>query len=182
MENYREAFLIEQIYATIFSSANKLQVQGDKYFDKITSRQLMAMVAIAHLQEDETTLNNIARKLGNTKQSTKQLITIIENKGYIETVPSKMDKRAVNVKITELGKQVVLECGEKSINFFADLSKGFTTEEMEILWLLLKKLYRFDGEAQDGFEEEAYLETEEDRMERLERNLKEFGKRRHEKR
>ena len=77
MDNYREAFLIEQIYATLFSLTNKLQVQGDKYFDKLTSRQLMAIVAIAHLKEDETTLNNIARKLGNTKQSTKQLITII---------------------------------------------------------------------------------------------------------
>lgn len=182
MDNYREAFLIEQIYATLFSLTNKLQVQGDKYFDKLTSRQLMAIVAIAHLKEDETTLNNIARKLGNTKQSTKQLITVIENKGYVKTVPSKMDKRAVNVTITELGKQVTLECSKKSINFFADLSRDFTTEEMEILWLLLKKLYRFDGEVQDGFEEEAYLETEEDRMERLERNLKEFGKRRHEKR
>lgn len=52
---------------------------------------------------------------------------------------------------------------------------------MEILWLLLKKLYRFDGEVQDGFEEEAYLETGEDRMEILERNLKQFGKRRNEK-
>jgi hypothetical protein len=26
-------------------------------------------------------------------------------------------------------------------------------EEMETLWNLLKKLYRFDGEEQDGFEE-----------------------------
>lgn len=182
MENYREVFLIEQIYATLFSLTNKLQIQGDKYFDKLTSRQLMAMVAIAHLQEDKTTLNNIARKLGNTKQSTKQLITILENKGYIKIVPSKMDKRAVNVKITELGKQVTLECGKRSINFFADLAAGFSKEEMEILWLLLKKVYRFDGEVQDGFEEEAYLETGKDRMEILERNLKEFGKRRQEKR
>jgi hypothetical protein len=53
---------------------------------------------------------------------------------------------------------------------------------MEILWLLLKKLYRFDGEVQDGFEEDAYLETGEDKMEILERNLEKFGKRRNEKR
>lgn len=49
----------------------------------------MAMVAIAHLPEDETTFNNIARKLGITKQSAKQLITIIENKGYVNVVPSR---------------------------------------------------------------------------------------------
>lgn len=40
MNNYREAFLIEQIYATLFSITNKLQVQGDKYFDKLTFLQI----------------------------------------------------------------------------------------------------------------------------------------------
>lgn len=53
----------------------------------------MAMVAIIHLPENETTLNNIAKKLGTTKQSVKQLITNLENKGYVLTVPSQYDKR-----------------------------------------------------------------------------------------
>ena len=180
MDNYREIFLIQQIYGTLFSLANKLQIQGDKYFENLTSRQFMAMIAIIHLPEDETTLNNIARKLGTTKQSVKQLITIIENKGYIITVPSQQDKRAVNVKITESGKQVMLECGEKSMNFIADLSKDFTMEEMEILWSLLKKLYRFDGEEQDGFEEEAHLEIGGDQNDIQARALKEFARRRNE--
>lgn len=181
MKNYREAFLIQQIYATLFALTNKIQLQGDKYFDKLTSRQLMTMVAIAHLKEYETTLNNIARKLGNTKQSTKQLITAIESKGYVETVPSKIDKRAVNVKITELGKKVMVESGKKSIGFFADLSRNFSKEEMEILWLLLKKLYRFDGEEQDGFEDDVNLETGKDSSKELEKDLKEFGRLRNQK-
>lgn len=181
MDNYRNIFLIQQIYGTLFSLANKIQIQGDKYFDRLTSRQFMAMIAIIHLPEEETTLNNIARKLGTTKQSVKQLITIIEAKGYVITVPSQLDKRAINVKITESGKQVMKECGEKSINFMADLSRDFTTEEMETLWTLLKKLYRFDGEEQDGFEEEAHLEMGEDENDIQIRALKEFEKRRNEK-
>lgn len=181
MDNYREIFLMQQTYGTLFSLANKLQEQGDKYLEKLTSRQFMAMVAIIHLPENETTLNNIARKLGTTKQSVKQLITIIENKGYIITVPSQKDKRAVNVKITESGKQVMLKCGELGMYFFADLFKDFTTEEMELLWSLLKKLYRFDGEEQDGFEEEAVLETDQDQNEARMRALKEFERRRNRK-
>lgn len=157
MNNSREIFLMQQTYATLFSLANKLQVKGDKYIENLTSRQFMAMLAIAHLPEDETTLNNIARKLGTTKQSLKQLIKIIENKGYVVTIPSQKDKRAVNIRITEAGKQVMLECGERGMTFFADLFKEFTVEEMEILWGLLKKLYRFDGEEQNGFEEEIVL-------------------------
>ena len=101
----------------------------------------MALVAIIHLPENETTFNNIARKLGTTKQSVKQMITILENKGFVLTVPSQYDKRAVNVRITESGAKAMTVCAEKSMGFFANLSSDFSVEEMEILWTLLKKLY-----------------------------------------
>jgi hypothetical protein len=52
---------------------------------------------------------------------------------------------------------------------------------METLWSLLKKLYSFDGEEQDGFEENVQLEMDEDLMAEQERALKEFVQRRSEK-
>lgn len=178
MEDNRDIFLAEQIYATLFSLANKVQIQADKCCESLTSRQYMAMIAIIHLPEDETTLNNIASKLGTTKQSVKQLITILDGKGYVLTAPSKKDKRAVNVKITEPGKKAMLECGEKSIYFMADLFNEFSDEEMEILWMMLKKLYRFDGEKQDGFEEAVHFKLGDDEEEIGIRALGEFRRRR----
>lgn len=178
MENNREIFLAQQIYATLFSLANKVQIQADKRCESLTSRQCMAMIAIIHLPEDETTLNNIARKLGTTKQSVKQLMTILEGKGYVLTVASKKDKRAVNVKITESGKKAMMECGEISVYFMADLFNEFSVEEMEILWMMLKKLYRFDGEKQDGFEEAVDFKISEDQEKIQTRALKEFQRRR----
>jgi DNA-binding MarR family transcriptional regulator len=154
MENPREVFLMQQTYATLFSLANKLQVRGDQYMKRLTSRQFMAMLAIIHLSEDSVSLNNIARMLGTTKQNVKQLITIIEKKGYVITVPNQQDRRAVNIKITESGRQVMIESNEMGMKFFADLFNEFTIEEMEVLWSLLKKLYRFDGQEQAGLEEE----------------------------
>lgn len=174
MDNYKSLFLIQQVYATLFSLTNKLQIKGDEYCEQLTSRQLMAMVAIIHLPENETTLNNIAKKLGTTKQSVKQMITILENKGFVLTTPSQYDKRAVNVKITDAGKAAMMVCAEKSMGFFGKLSKDFSIEEMEILWTLLKKLYRFDGEEQDGFEDDAEFDIGEDTQEIQERALNEF--------
>ena len=154
MKYANDLFLMNQAYATLFSVTNKLQVKGDQFMQDLTSRQHMAMLAAAHLKEGETTLNNIAKKLGTTKQSVKHLITAIEKKGYVVTVPSEQDKRAVNVKITDIGLQVMMECSERSLKFFADVFQRFTTEELEILWSLLKKMYRYDGEEMDGFEED----------------------------
>ncbi|HBE76247.1 MAG TPA: MarR family transcriptional regulator [Firmicutes bacterium] len=178
MDTHKEIFLMQQTYATLFSLANKIQMKGDQYFQSLTSRQFMAMIAILHLPEDETTLNNIAKKLGTSKQSVKQLITIIENKGYVTLVSSRKDKRAVNINITESGKQVMLECSAKGLNFFGDLFKDFTTKEMELLWELLKKMYRFDGEPQDDFEAEAALDISAEQNEAQIRALKEFERRR----
>ena len=147
-------FLMQQVYSNLFSLANKLQIRGDEYIEGLTSRQLMTMIAITHLPKDETTLNNIARKLGTSKQNAKQLITNLAKKNYIVVVSSEYDKRSYNVKITALGKQVLWECSEKGTRFFIDVFNGFSNEELEILWSFLKRLYRFDGEELDGFEEE----------------------------
>ena len=154
MDNSRKLFLSQQTFATLFSLANKLQVTSNVYLKNFTMRQLMVMIAIIHLPEDEASLNNIARKLGTSKQTVKQLVSLIERNGYVVTAPSRRDKRAVNVTITPPGKQALLEDNELGLKFFDQLFHDFSLEEMEVLWNLLKKLYRFDGQEQDGFEEE----------------------------
>jgi DNA-binding MarR family transcriptional regulator len=150
-------FLMQQVYATLFSLTNKLQIRVDERLEGLTSRQLMTMIAIIHLPEDKTTLNNIARKLGTSKQNVKQLVANMENKGYVVTLPSEHDGRSYNIRITEPGKQSLLKNGEIGNNMFLDTFKDFSTEELETLWSLLKKLYRFYGEEQDGFEEMASI-------------------------
>lgn len=149
----RELHLMQQTYATFFSVTNKFQAQGDSYFEKLTSRQYMIMLAIAHLPEEDTTLINIAKKLETSKQSAQSLITNLEKKGYLVTSASKRDKRAINVTITELGKQIMVECGENAVTLLSDIFNDFTTQELETLWSLLKKLYGLKGKEQSGFEE-----------------------------
>jgi DNA-binding MarR family transcriptional regulator len=153
MDNDRIAFLMQQTYATLFSLANKIQVKGDQLLEKMTSRQLMLFIAIIHLPEGEASINNIARKMGTTKQSVKQLMDIVEKKGFVKIVPSKKDRRAVNIEITESGNQALYVDAMRGTEYFNTLFHEFSPEELETFWNLLKKLYRFDGEEQDGFEE-----------------------------
>ena len=66
-----DLFLMQQVYGTLFSLINKLQITGDKYLNTLTSRQFMTIVAILHLHGEEATMNNIARKLGTSRQNAK---------------------------------------------------------------------------------------------------------------
>ncbi|MGG3837904.1 MarR family transcriptional regulator [Paenibacillus thiaminolyticus] len=178
MDNVKELYVIQQIYGTLFALANKLQTKGDAYLRDITSRQFMVMLAILHLAEGEATIINIANKLGTTKQSARQMISSLEKKGYIVAKPSQLDRRAVNISITDTGKEMMLKSGKSSVSFFADLCQHFTLEEMEQLWALLKKLYRFDGEDQDGFEENVSLDMGRDEEEMTKRALEQFSRQR----
>ncbi|WCF06612.1 MarR family transcriptional regulator [Paenibacillus thiaminolyticus] len=178
MDKHKELYVIQQIYGTLFALANKLQTKGDAYLSSITSRQFMVMLAILHLPEGEATIINIANKLGTTKQSARQMISSLEQKGYIVAKPSQSDRRAVNISITDAGKEIMLKSGESSVSFFADLSQHFTLAEMEQLWILLKKLYRFDGEDQDGFEENVSLAMGREEEEMTKRALEQFSRQR----
>ncbi|MFV0393207.1 MAG: MarR family winged helix-turn-helix transcriptional regulator [Coprobacillaceae bacterium] len=151
-------FFIQQAYATLFSVNNKIQVQGDRALGELTSRQYMALLAILHIPDGEVTLNSIASKLGNTKQSTKHIIDILKKKGYVSVVPSEKDKRAINITISDLGMEILKYTTSKGNTFLEKLFNSFTYEEVHKLWQLLGKLYAYDGDQQDGFEERPITE------------------------
>jgi len=174
----RELNLMQQIYATIFTLTNKIQAQGDKCLENLTVRQFMTMLAILHLPEGETTFNRIAAKTGTTKQNVNNIIAALEKKGFVETKSSPTDKRAMNVEITELGAQTMLSGSERSVYFLSDLFTAFSGDELELLWALLKKLYQFDGQPQDGFEDDVSAKIAETNTVEQTRILEEFRRRR----
>ncbi|WP_297426541.1 MarR family transcriptional regulator [Clostridium sp.] len=173
--------IMQQAFSSLFSVSNKLQIIGDQYCEPLTSRQYMTMLAVLHLPKDETTLINVAKKLGTTKQNVTQLVKSLEKKSFLSIMPSEKDKRAVNISLTEQGMDAVIKCGKESgVNFMADIFKEFTKEEIETLWKLLIKLYRFDGVEIDGFEENVQIPTI-DLKEELNLVLDNFHKRRNSK-
>lgn len=174
----RELFLMQQIYATLTATTGKIETNADKYYKGLTSRQYMTILAILHLQPHETTLKNIAQKLGTTKQNVTQMVNAIEKKGYIVISPSEVDKRAINMKITDAGIQAIVECSKLGVMFLTDVFQDFDEEEMEILWRLLKKLYRYDGQEDRGFEDDVNDRLDGDYSEQRNALLEAFSRKR----
>ena len=155
MDTERELFLAQQNYATLTSLANKLEKNIDRHTRGLTARQYMTVLAVFHLPPEETTLNNIAKKLGATKQNVNRLIAAVKQKGYITVSSDSSDKRAINVQLTDSGMQAMLENAKIGCAFLLDAFHGFSEDELETLWSLLKKLHRYDGEDYSGFEYDA---------------------------
>jgi DNA-binding MarR family transcriptional regulator len=150
--------LMQQVFSSLTSVSNKIQAKGDKCNENLTSRQYMTILAILHLPEEETTIINVANKLGVTKQNVTQIINSLEKKDFVSITPSRNDKRSVNLKITDIGIKTLVKCSSDfAVDFMADIFKSLTTEELESLWILLKKIYSFDGVEFNGFEEDIQI-------------------------
>ena len=153
MEYTREVFLWQQTYSSLFSISNKLQIIGDRELGSLTSRQLMTLIAVIHLPAGGASLIKIAKKMGTTKQNVRQLVSAMERKGLVSIASSLADKRAYSVEMTEYGKSVFITCYQRGMVFFEKIFHDFSVDELEVFWSMIKKLYRFDGEEHDGFEE-----------------------------
>ena len=155
MDIAKDLFFAQQSLMTLFLVTNKLQMQGDKHLGDLTIRQILAIPALFHAPDGKVTINHIARSMGTTKQSAKQIVDAMKNKGYLSVIPSKQDKRAVNIEITAEGQQAFSKCSERTDEFLADIFCDFTEEELETLCTLLQKLYGYDTE-QNDFEHGQY--------------------------
>ena len=140
MSLLEDLFYTHQNLAVLFSVTNKLQTRGDKYLQDLTIRQMLAIPAIIHAPEGKATINYIAKQLGTTKQNAKQIVDALVKKNYVSITPSKSDKRAVNVTITQGSDKAFRLCSERTDEFLADVFHDFSTEELKTLWTLLNKL------------------------------------------
>ena len=148
----KDLFYAQQTLFTLFSATNKLQIAGDKYLQDMTIRQVLALPSLFHAPEGKATINHIARNMGTTKQNAKQIVDAMARKGYLSVAPSEQDKRALHVSVTPEGEQIFKVCSERLDEFLATIFCNFTTDELEMICLLLQKLYSFDGTGQDNFE------------------------------
>jgi Transcriptional regulators len=152
MDVAKDLFFAQQGLRMLFSVTNKLQVLGDKELEDLTIRQMLAIPALIHAPIGKATINYVARHLGTTKQNAKQIVDAMAKKGYLAITPSEQDKRAVNVTVTLAGEQAFKKCSERTDGFLATIFEGFTSEELEKMYILLRKLYGFDGIEQESLE------------------------------
>jgi DNA-binding MarR family transcriptional regulator len=118
----------------------------------MTLRQFMFMLAIEHIPAKQCTYNRIAAKLETTKQNAKQIANSLMKKGMIRVEPSTQDKRAVTISMTKTGLETALDYAGKSQNLISMAAEKMSQDDLAQLWELLKRLYVFDGEARDGFD------------------------------
>jgi Transcriptional regulators len=162
IDNYKNELEIlddmHQAYSLLFIALNKIQAEADSGLEDLTLRQLMLLIAIAHLDPQEATIVNIASTLGTSKQNINRLVNHMVKAGYLSSKPSQTDRRNVNISITDSGLSVMQKNTTNSNEYFLNLFKNFTRTELKSFRKSLEKLSNYDYTTQRHFEKQVKID------------------------
>lgn len=125
--------------------ANSLQNVMDMGMDDITSRQWLPLMILGRC-ETAPNLNQLAERCGITRQSAKQLVDKLSEKGFVTVEKSGNDKRSIVIVITEKGRSWGAQNLERNVSFVRELFDGIPKEDIrtfaEVQQMLIQKLVK----------------------------------------
>jgi DNA-binding MarR family transcriptional regulator len=107
-------------------NANFSEIEKELTPLNITSAQFKILIGIAH--ERASTLTEFARLFDYDPGAMKRLIDRVEEKGLIRRIPSSVDRRIINLELTEQGKELypqimaaVCKVNQKMLDGFSEV-------------------------------------------------------------
>lgn len=132
-EKMRDKDSFSQFRYFINLMESRVHELGEQYgVENLAGPQGFAVLYLRENEDKEVFIKDIERKLKISKSVTSNLIKRMEKNGFIEVVPSEVDKRYKRVVLTELGK-----AKSKGIDAFhtaihKQIFDGISREELEI--------------------------------------------------
>lgn len=95
-------------------------------------------------------VSELSAKLGTTMSATSKMLRGIEQKGYIERVSCSKDRRAVYLKLTSKGEDVLKEAKQHMEQIMLHIVDKMGEEDIKNLTNLFEKLYYIMKEEVEG--------------------------------
>lgn len=130
------------IFGYIIVIASKLHMVGDNYLseDNMTLSQWFLSTSIAQFDYSPT-LKEVAESMSTSHQNVKQLALKLQNKGFIEIVKDKKDKRAIRLVLTQKSNDFWDGRNEKDNQFLKELFEDLDEKDLDIMYKNLYKMY-----------------------------------------
>lgn len=124
-------FSPEAVSETLRPAMTKLYVT---YFRRAAQSSLTGpqLTILTHLAEVEAErISEIAKKEGIRMPTASNTLHQLEQRGLVERVRDKADRRGVLVQITETGRSELTQVGEERTRYFAEMLATLEPEELE---------------------------------------------------
>ncbi len=141
MKNTSKGELLTEIILNIFRLNGLLLFEGDLITQEfgLTSARWKVLGSIA-LASDSTTVPQIARNMGLSRQAVQRLVNEMVNDGLLTFDENPQHKRAKLLRLTSKGKDIYTQLEAKQKPWATSLADDFENNELKNVSTLLKDL------------------------------------------
>lgn len=116
-------------------------LDSDLRASRLTAAQFNALLVLNSAGEDGLTMGELGQHLVVSKSNVTGLVDRLEGRGWAKRCPE-MDRRAIRVRITETGSELLAEVAPSHAESLVELTGELAVEEKIELTRLLTKLRR----------------------------------------
>ena len=120
--------------------------QSVKEICNIQHSEFPVLKLLSRSKEKPVTISEISEKIQISKPAVSQIINALEDKGFVNRVYTKTDRRVVYVEITEKGNEAIEQAVKKRNESVNELLKKLGEEDAETFLRLLEKISNILGE------------------------------------
>jgi len=129
----------------IYQAMQKFQKLGmtSKFASELPRSEIkmLKMINLDTSQNEGVTISTLSERLEISKSAVSQMINVLEDKGYVERITTKNDRRIVYVRLTESGEQSLEKSLQSLLKHLNQVFDKMGEEDTETLLELLNKLY-----------------------------------------
>jgi len=108
---------------------------------------MLKMIKVNSFETEGVTISTLSDLSEISKSAVSQMINALEDKGYVERITTKNDRRLVYVRLTEGGQQCLAKQLQSFLDGMNQIFAKMREEDTEDLLRLLKKLYLIVSES-----------------------------------
>ncbi len=120
--------------------SNKINQICSEALIHITFKQWLMLVMMSRMEDEENTLQDVADFCGSSRQNTRRILGVLEERGYCKLTPSKSDARTLLVKITPQGREIARKESGVVADVIAPIFEDLTSDEMNTLVHAMQKV------------------------------------------
>jgi len=102
---------------------------------------MLKMIDIDTSKTEGVTISILSERLEISKSAVSQMVNVLEDKGYVERISTKSDRRIVYVRLTEVGEKGLKKSLQSLLKSLNQVFEKMGEKDTEILLGLLNKLY-----------------------------------------
>lgn len=128
------------IFGSLFCVANRLQSKMDARMRDLTAKQWFVLLMLG-MFEKPPTLKQLARMCDSSHQNIKQIVSKLQEKGFITITEDEADARAMRIATTAKCDEWDKENSATAARFVDDMFRGMAKEDIGLLRDMILKIF-----------------------------------------